>query len=461
VIQQSYLDVSEPLFGSYDRLVPAAPSRMIARLNDLLAHAAAQENVMLLDVAQASARDGLDAWFDVARWLQGKMEIAPQATTRYGELLARLIGAQRGKSRKCLVLDLDDTLWGGVVGDVGTAGIILGEGSAQGEAHLALQRYAKQLKERGVILAVCSKNEHALAEAVFREHPEMVLRRPDIAAFVANWNDKVENLKEIAGRLNIGLDSLVFVDDNPVERARVREGLPMVAVPELPNDPALYVRCIADAGYFEAVSFTADDMLRGEQYATNTAREALRGVSQSVDDFLRGLAMSVTYGPIEPVDLARATQLINKTNQFSTTTRRYSSDEVARFAAAPENLTLQFRLVDRFGDNGLVSAMILRPAGDPGVLELDTWVMSCRVFGRQLEKEAMSIAVEAARGRGIRILRAEYIPTERNGVVSGLFKGLGFAAVPGTGPSGASRWILNTAEYIAPPTFIRRSAPQP
>ena len=167
VIQQTYLDVSEPLFGSYDRMVPAAPSRMTARLNDLLARAAAQENVMLLDVAQASARDGLDAWFDVARWLQGKMEIAPQAATRYGELLARLIGAQRGKSRKCLVLDLDDTLWGGVLGDVGTAGIILGEGSAQGEAHLALQRYAKLLKERGVILAVCTKNEHALAETAF------------------------------------------------------------------------------------------------------------------------------------------------------------------------------------------------------------------------------------------------------------------------------------------------------
>jgi FkbH-like protein len=461
VIQQSYLDVSEPLFGSYDRLVPAAPSRLIARLNDLLAHAAAREGVLLLDLAQASARDGIDAWFDVARWLQGKMEIAPQASPRYGELVARLIGAQRGKSKKCLVLDLDDTLWGGVVGDVGTAGIILGEGSAQGEAHLALQRYAKMLKDRGVILAVCSKNEHALAEAAFREHPEMVLRRPDIAAFVANWTDKVENLKEIAERLNIGLDSLVFVDDNPVERARVREGLPMVAVPELPNDPALYVRCIADAGYFEAVSFTAEDLRRGEQYATNTAREALRGVSQSVDDFLRGLEMSVTYGPIEPVDLARATQLINKTNQFNTTTRRYSSDDVARFVAAPENLTLQFRLVDRFGDNGLVSVMILRVAGDPEALDVDTWVMSCRVFGRQLENEAMNIAVEAARGRGIQVLCAEYIPTERNGVVSGLFKSLGYAAVPGTEPGGASRWILNTAEYVALPTFIARRAPQP
>jgi FkbH-like protein len=460
VIQQSYLDVSEPLFGSYDRLVPAAPSRLIARLNDLLAEAAAQEKVLLLDVARASARDGIDAWFDVARWLQGKMEIAPHAAQRYGGLLARLIGAQRGQSRKCLVLDLDNTIWGGVVGDVGVAGIVLGEGSAEGEAHLALQRYARMLKDRGVILAICSKNDPGLAEAAFREHPEMVLRPADIAAFVANWNDKVANLRDIAERLNIGLDSLVFVDDNPVERARVREGLPMVAVPELPSDPALYVRCIADAGYFEAVSFTTEDLRRGEQYASIAARDALRGASQSVEEFLRGLEMSVSYGPIGPVDLARATQLINKTNQFNTTTRRYSSDDVARFAAAPGDITLQFRLTDRFGDNGLVSVMILRAASDPGVLDIDTWVMSCRVFGRQLENEAMNIAVEAARARGARALQAEYIPTERNGVVSGLFKILGFAAAPGSGPAGASRWVLNLDEYVAAPTFIARRAAQ-
>ena len=461
VIQQTYLDISEPLFGSYDRLVPAAPSRLIARLNDLLAQAAAREGVLLLDVAQASARDGIDAWFDVARWLQGKMEIAPQAAQRYAALVARLIAAQRGKSRKCLVLDLDNTLWGGVVGDVGTAGLILGEGSAEGEAYLALQRYAKLLKDRGVILAVCSKNEHALAEAAFQEHPEMVLRRPDIAAFVANWNDKVENLKDIARSLNIGLDSLVFVDDNPVERARVREGLPMVAVPELPNDPALYVRCIAEAGYFEAVSLTDEDLRRGEQYAIDAQREAMRGVSKSVEDFLRELDMIVTYGPIAAVDLARVTQLINKTNQFNTTTRRYSADEVARLAAVRENTTLQFRLADRFGDNGLVSVMILCPAkDDAAVLEIDSWVMSCRVFGRQLENEAMNIVVDATRGRGIRFLRAEYIPTERNGVVSGLFKSLGFAAVPETGAGVASRWMLNTAEYVTQPTFFTRKISQ-
>lgn len=458
VIQQSYLDVSEPVFGSYDRMVSAAPSRLVARLNDLIAQAASQDRVLLLDIAQASARDGINAWFDVARWLQGKMEIAPLAAPRYGELVARLIGAQRGQSKKCLVLDLDNTLWGGVVGEGGTAGIVLGEGSAQGEAYLALQRYARLLKDRGVILAVCSKNDPAIAEAAFRDHPEMVLRLSDFAAFVANWNDKVENLKAIAEQLNIGLDSLVFIDDNPAERARVREALPMVSVPELPADPAFYVRCVADAGFFEAVSFTDDDLQRGQQYAANAEREASRGVSQSMDDFLRGLEMSVIYGSITPIDLARATQLINKTNQFNTTTRRYSADEVSRLASAPENLTIQFRLVDRFGDNGLVSVMILRPVADEAdALEIDLWVMSCRVFGRQLEAEAMNIAVEAVRNRGMHTLVADYIPNERNRVISGLYESLGFLRLTSRSDAGAvSRWTLNADDYVARPTFITR-----
>ena len=183
---------------------------------------------MLLDVARAGDRDGIDSWFDVGQWLHGKMEIAPQAAALYGDMVARIVAAQRGLSKKCLVFDLDNTLWGGVIGDDGLEGIVLGEGSAAGEAHLALQRYAKQLKERGVILAVCSKNDPAIAEAAFRDHPEMHLKRSDIAAFIANWDDKSENLKRIAAQLNIGIDSLVFVDDNPVERARIRQSLPMV-----------------------------------------------------------------------------------------------------------------------------------------------------------------------------------------------------------------------------------------
>jgi FkbH-like protein len=459
IIQQTFINVTEHLFGSYDRLVPAAPARVVARLNDRLCEAAAQDGALLLDIARASERDGIDAWFDAGRWLQGKLEVAPQAAPLYGDFVARVLAAQRGLSKKCLVLDLDNTLWGGVIGDDGLDGIVLGEGSAVGEAHLALQRYAKQLNERGVILAVCSKNNPEVAEAAFREHPEMLLRRSDIAVFLANWHDKTENLKTVATRLNIGLDSLVFVDDHPVERARVRQRLPMIAVPELPEDAAQFVRCIADAGYFEAVAFTSEDRHRAGQYAANAEREVLLGSAQSMDEFLRGLKMSVAFGPFTVVDHARVVQLINKTNQFNTTTRRYTSEEITYFANLPNALTLQFRLSDRFGDNGLVSAMILRSTPDhEDVLEIDSWVMSCRVFGRQLEFEAMNIAVEAARQRGARAFIADYIASSKNKVIRALYPSLGFAAVNETAPTnGTTRWFLDFADYVRRETHIIRA----
>lgn len=459
IIQQTFMNITEPLFGSYDRIVPGAPSRLVARLNDQLSEAAAQDGILILDVAHTSERDGIDAWFDRGRWLQGKLEIAPQAAPLFGDMVARVLAAQRGLSKKCLVLDLDNTLWGGVIGDDGIGGILLGEGSAVGEAHLALQRYAKQLKERGVILAVCSKNEPAIAEEVFHNHPEMLLRRSDISAFFANWDDKAENLKTIAGRLNISIDSLVFVDDNPTERARIRQSLPMVAVPELPADPAEYVRYLADAGYFEAVAFTSEDRDRAGQYAANAERETLLQSSQSIDAFLRSLNMSLMFGPFTAVDQPRVVQLFNKTNQFNTTTRRYSSDEIASVANLPSALTLQFRLSDRFGDNGLISAMILRATTDhEDLLEIENWVMSCRVFGRQLEFEVMNIAVEAARQHGARALIADYIVTSKNKVISNLYSSLGFSAVnETTGSNGASRWFLNFDNYVVHETHIVRA----
>jgi FkbH-like protein len=459
IIQQTFVDITESVFGSYDRLVPGAPARIVARLNNQLCEAAAQDGILLLDIARASERDGIDAWFDAGHWFQGKLDIAPQAAPLYGDMLARILAAQRGLSKKCLVLDLDNTLWGGVIGDDGLDGIILGEGSAIGEAHLALQHYAKQLKARGIILAVCSKNDAGIAEEVFHDHPEMLLRRSDIAAFLANWDDKTENLKAIAAQLNIGIDSLVFVDDNPVERARIRQSLPMVAVPELPEDAARYVRCLADSGYFEAVGFTSEDRDRAGQYAQNAERAALLGSAQTMDEFLRGLKMSVLFGPFTRVDHARIVQLINKTNQFNTTTRRYTSEEIANITDLPNALTLQFRLLDRIGDNGLVSAMILGPVhGQDDVLEIENWVMSCRVFGRQLEFEAMNIAVEAARQRGARAFIADYIPTSKNSIISALYPMLGFAAVEQTAsPSGATRWLLNLADYVMRDTHIARA----
>ncbi len=454
VVQQTFLDLEPPLFGGLDAGVPGAPARLVQRLNAAVAEAAVAEGVLLLDLARVAARDGLDAWHDPGRWLQAKMEITPQAGPLYGELVARLLAAARGKSRKVLVLDLDNTLWGGVIGDDGLAGIVLGQGSGVGEAHLGLQAYAKRLNERGIVLAVCSKNEPAIAEAAF-DHPEMLLKRADFAAFVANWTDKATNLRAIARALNLGLDSLVFVDDNPVEREQVRSALPEVAVPELPPDPATYVRTLAEAGYFEAVAFTAEDRDRAGQYAANLERESLAAAAGDMEAFLGALAMTVEAGPVTALNLARVTQLINKTNQFNTTTLRRTEAEVAALADDPRALTLQFRLLDKFGDNGIVSVMLLEPAGDEGdeggdALELVNWVMSCRVFGRQLEEEALNILAETARARGVSEIRARLVPTEKNGVIADLFPRLGFA------PAGEGRWTLSLAAHDARATRIRR-----
>ena len=460
IVHQTFLDVTEPVFGSFDRLAPGAPARIVDRLNLRLAEAAVEDDVALLDVARASERTGRDFWFSQARWLQAKQEIAPPAAPAYGELLARIIAARRGLSRKCLVLDLDNTLWGGVIGDEGLQGIVLGAGSAAGEAHAGLQRYAKQLRERGILLAICSKNERATAIAAIERHPEMILRMADFAAVQVNWTDKAENLRAIAQQLNIGPDSLVFVDDSAVERARIREALPMVAVPELPEDVADYVSCLAGAGYFEAVALTSDDRLRAAQYAQNAARDNFRESQQSMGEFLRGLEMKLDCRAFAEVDLPRVTQLINKTNQFNTTGRRHGAEAVAKFAAAAADITLQLRLTDRFGDNGLVSVLILRPlAEDPQAFELDTWVMSCRVFGRELEYEASNIAVETVRARGATRIVADYVRTDKNGVIAGLFAQLGFvplAEPPADGSAATTRWVLTLADYRPRTTCIER-----
>jgi FkbH-like protein len=237
----------------------------------------------------------------------------------------------------------------------------------------------------------------------------------------------------------------------------VRQSLPMVAVPEMPEDPAHYVRCLADAGYFEAVAFTADDRSRADQYAANAERDALLETSESMDDFLRGLKMTAVYGSFTAVDHARVVQLINKTNQFNTTTRRYAGEEVARIMDEPDALTLQFRLLDRVGDNGLVSTMILRPTPDDDeTLAIENWVMSCRVFGRELEFAAMNVAVEAARDRGVRAFVADYIPTAKNDVVSKLYPSLGFTEVDAPAPpaKGTTRWRLELADFVAKKTHI-------
>ncbi len=259
LIQQTLLPAALPLMGGNEHRMPGSLAARTLRLNAALRQAAAEEGVDLLALDDAVLRHGLDAWHDPALWLRARQAVTPAAGPLYGDLVARLVGARLGRSAKVLVLDLDDTLWGGTIGEDGLSGIVVGQGSAAGESFLALQAYARDLARRGILLAICSKNDPETARRPFLDHPDMLLRLADFAAFVANWDDKATNLRRIAQDLRLGLDAMVFVDDNPFERALVREHLPMVAVPEVPDEPALVARCLADAGYFEAVALTDED----------------------------------------------------------------------------------------------------------------------------------------------------------------------------------------------------------
>ncbi len=279
VIHQTALPVHPPLLGSNEHRLPGSKAAFIAALNRRLRPLADQAGIEILALDDRTARDGIFAWHNPTLWHHAKQEITPAVAPLYGDLVGRLIGAKQGRSAKCLVLDLDNTVWGGVVGDDGVEGIVIGQGSAGGEAFVAFQEFARELSRRGVILAVCSKNDEANALEPFEKHPEMVLKRTDFSCFVANWSDKASNIRQIAQELNIGIDSLVFVDDNPFERNLVRQELPMVAVPEVGEDPTGFIAAIADAGYFEGLAVTEEDRERTTQYQGNKAREALNRTS--------------------------------------------------------------------------------------------------------------------------------------------------------------------------------------
>jgi FkbH-like protein len=452
VIQQTLLPVALPLLGSNEHKLPGSRHHAVPLLNAAIRAAAEEDGVDILALDEAVTAHGLSAWHDPVWWLRAKQAVAPSAAPLYGDLVARLLAAGQGLSKKCLVLDLDNTLWGGVVGDDGTAGIVLGQGSAEGEAYLVLQAYARDLAARGIVLAVVSKNDMANALDVFDNHPEMLLRRGDIAVFLANWDDKATNLRRVAETLNIGLDALVFVDDNPFERAWVQAELPMVAVPELPEDPALYAARIAEAGYFEALNLTQEDRARGAHYAANAARAAAVSETGDLPAYLAGLEMRLIWRRFDTVGLPRIVQLINKTNQFNLTTRRTTEDEVRALLTDPHAIALQFRLVDRLGDNGMIGVVVARET-EPGTYAIETWLMSCRVLGRGVETAILAVLAEAAAGAGADHLVGRYRPTPKNAMVRGHYAGLGFTPVA-TEADGSETFRLSLDAYRPGPSPI-------
>jgi FkbH-like protein len=426
IIQHDFEVPAVDANGYLGQVMPGGRAAVIRRINDLLLAEARAHQVTLLNLDHLAGAFGKRAWDDPATWFTAKQYPAPAALPALVDGQVARIRAGLGLARKVLVLDLDNTLWGGVIGEDGLKGIQIGPPSAAGEAHLALQRYAAQLKERGILLAVCSKNNEQDARAPFLEHEGMLLRLEDFVAFTANWQDKPGNLRALASTLSLGLDSFVFMDDNPAERALVRQELPEVAVPEL-SDPARFVEVLDAGGYFEADWLSPEDLARSGDYLKNGQREALRTSSGSLEAFLQGLDMTCEHGPVNDHVLPRVVQLLGKTNQFNLTTRRHGEAQIRAFLADPRAWTQYFRLKDRFADNGLVGVVIALPsAADPKAWEVDTWLMSCRVIGRQLENFMFNTLLVAARERGIQAVCGLYLPTAKNGMVADLYPQLGF-----------------------------------
>jgi len=433
---------------------PGGRSRYVSRLNAAFADAISKrKGVMLFDAHQLSASVGLDVWHSPEHWYGYKLPTGPVGTLAVAHALSRMIAGARGKARKCLVLDLDNTLWGGVIGDDGLTGIKLGRDSAIGEAYLDFQAYCLELKARGVLLAVASKNDPQNAREGFL-HPDSLLKLEDFSAFVANWDPKDQSLRTIAKELNIGLDSLVFVDDNPAERALVREQLPEVKVPEVGASVVAFASIIERNLYFERPELSAEDLQRAGFYADNRQRESAQAAFGSYDDYLASLQMKAEIGAFSETYLDRIAQLTNKTNQFNLTTRRYTLPEVAALAADPDHVTLYGRLADRFGDNGLVSVVIGQRRGDE--LRVILWLMSCRVLKRGFEQVMLDALVSRAQGLGVRRIVGEYLRTPKNDMVAEHYGRLGFTLSQGDAKGDASVWTLEVgADYVPRNTVIK------
>lgn len=437
--------------GNRDGVTPAGAIYRI-RLFNLLLGDGLPANVALFDLAWQAEAIGHDRWADARFWHHSKHAFAFDNYGIVAHALARTIAGARGKARKCLVLDLDNTLWGGVIGDDGLDGIALGPDSgADGEAFVAFQTYLKTLKDDGILLAVCSKNDIENARMPFVDHPHMVLREDDVSCFVANWNNKADNIRAIAKDLNIGLDSLVFVDDNPAERQLIRAELPEVAVIELPDDPALYTEALDGGLLFERPRVTDEDRARTAMMLAEANRQRVAGNVTDLTGYLRDLALVAEAGNVDGFTLPRVTQLINKTNQFNLTGERLGEGDVAAYGDAPR-VCRWYRLRDRFGEYGLVSAVLARHQDD--ALLIDNWVLSCRAFQRTLEAFILADLAQIAREFGCGRIRAAVCDTGRNAVARDALVKLGFAP-SGSESSHPYEYVISSA---APHTLV---APHP
>ena len=434
IIQNNFEFLAERAFGNLESSNHSGKLNFINSVNAFFSqHARETASFYLNDINYLSSFFGIKKWFDSPYWNNYKIPYSVEATPYVAKSFCSIVTAHLGKSKKCLVLDLDNTLWGGVIGDDGLNGISIGQGDALGEAYLDFQKYIKGLKLRGVILAVCSKNDIETAKAAF-SHPDSFLKLDDFSSFQASWDMKTEGLKKIAQDLNIGLDSLVFIDDNPAERELIRKQLPMISVPEIGEDVSEYAAYIDMNGYFESVKILKEDLDKGNLYSTNQARQASEAQFDSYHEFLVSLEMSSEIRNFSNEHLDRITQLLNKTNQFNLTTKRVGFEEVKARSEDVTFINFYGRLKDKFGDNGLVSVISGAVVGHTAVIDL--WVMSCRVFKRELEIAMFNEFLDSCLKKGIKEIKGIYIKSEKNKIVANLYEQLGFTK------SSDSEWVL-------------------
>ncbi len=447
ILQCNFTEICDRAFGSYSCKTDVSFTYQIRKLNFLLQQAMAEHSfVYPVDLLSLQLQMGVDKWHNSALYYDTKLACNMSALPHFSKCIVDVLKAMKGQVKKCVVLDLDNTLWGGVIGDDGIGGIEIGE-LGKGHAYADFQRWLKQLRERGILLAVCSKNDENKAKEPFEKHEEMILKLSDISMFVANWNDKATNIRLIQESLNIGMDSIVFIDDNAFERNLVREFIPEITVPELPEDPADYLDFLQAENLFETITYSDEDRKRTNQYQAEFKRKDMQSMAASLEDYLKGLKMIGEMKKFEPDKFARIAQLTQRSNQFNLRTIRYTEDDIERISEDDKYITAYCTLKDKFGDHGLVSVLILEKRSD-GEVFIDTWLMSCRVLKRGMEEFIINSLVGLVKKSGFERITGEYIQTAKNSMVSDIYPKMGFESL------GNGRYSLDINDFKVLQTYI-------
>jgi FkbH-like protein len=451
IIYFNYPEIDDAVFGSYANHVPQSLTWQVRRLNCGLMDLSQQyPNLFICDIAALQNKLGRDAMFAANVYTSTEMVLSMDVLPYVAGRVMDIVCAIKGQFKKCLILDLDNTVWGGVIGDDGLEGIQLGHGLGIGKAFTEFQMWVKKLKQRGIIICVASKNNEETAKEPFEKHPDMVLKLDDIAVFQANWETKVDNIRTIQSILNISFDSMVFLDDNPFERNIVRENIKGITVPELPEDPADYLEYLYGLNLFETASYSSADKDRTKQYQVEAQRVSLSKTFTNEADFLKSLDMVSVVSGFTKFNTPRVAQLTQRSNQFNLRTVRYTDADIESFASDAEVIDLSFTLQDKFGDNGLIAVIIMKPK-DKETLFVDTWLMSCRVLKRGVENFTLNTMVEIAKSKGYKRIIGEYLPTPKNGMVALHYPELGFKPIEG---SPTAQWVLDLDNYQPRECFI-------